>query len=65
MEGLIGETGVVEERIDPVGLVFAHGEYWKASSDEVAEEGETVEIVGSKGLELIVRKQNANQQIRK
>lgn len=65
MEGLIGETGVVEERIDPVGLVFAHGEYWKASSDEVAEEGEEVEILGSKGLELIVRKKNINQQIRK
>jgi membrane-bound serine protease (ClpP class) len=65
MEGLIGETGVVEERIDPVGLVFAHGEYWKASSDEVAEEGEKVEIIGSRGLELIVRKQKGNEQIRK
>jgi len=60
MEGLIGETGVVQERIDPVGLVFAHGEYWKASSDEVAEEGEKVEIIGSKGLELVVRKQKNN-----
>jgi len=60
MEGLIGETGVVQERIDPVGLIFAHGEYWKASSDEVAEEGEKVEIIGSKGLELVVRKQKNN-----
>jgi len=65
MEGLMGKTGVVEEKIDPVGLVFAHGEYWKASSDEVAEEGETVEIIGSKGLELVVRKQKGNQQIQK
>jgi membrane-bound serine protease (ClpP class) len=65
MEGLMGETGVVEEKIDPVGLVFAHGERWKASSDEVAEEGETVEIIGSKGLELVVRKQKGNQQIQK
>jgi len=56
MEGLIGETGIVEEKIDPVGLVFAHGEYWKASSDEVADEGEKVEIIGLRGLELIVRK---------
>jgi membrane-bound serine protease (ClpP class) len=56
MEGLIGETGVVKEKIDPVGLVFAHGEYWKASSDEVADEEEKVEIIGSEGLELIVRK---------
>lgn len=65
MEGILGETGVVEERIDPVGLIFAHGEYWKASSDEVAEEGETVEIIGSRGLELIVRKQRDDQQVKK
>jgi membrane-bound serine protease (ClpP class) len=65
MEGLIGETGVVEKKIDPVGLVFTHGERWRASSDEVAEEGETVEIISSKGLELVVRKQKGNQQIQK
>jgi len=65
MEGLIGESAVVEEKIDPVGLVFTHGEYWKASSDEVADEGEKVEIIGSDGLELIVRKKNGNQQTKK
>ena len=57
MEGLIGETGVVEERIDPVGLIFAHGEYWKATSAEVAEQGDKVRIMGSRGLELIVEKE--------
>jgi membrane-bound serine protease (ClpP class) len=57
MEGLLGEIGVVQERIDPVGLVFAHGEYWNATSEEIAEEGDKVEIIGSKGLELIVRKE--------
>jgi membrane-bound serine protease (ClpP class) len=57
MEGLLGETGVVEERIDPVGLIFAHGEYWKATSQEVAEQGERVRIIGSRGLELIVKKE--------
>lgn len=56
-EGLIGEVGVVKERIDPVGLVFAHGEYWKATSAEVAEQGDKVRITGSKGLELIVEKE--------
>ena len=55
-EGLIGETGVVEEKIDPKGLIFAHGEYWKAASKEVLEEGEKVRVVGSEGLELIVEK---------
>jgi membrane-bound serine protease (ClpP class) len=57
MEGLIGETGVVEERIAPVGLIFAHGEYWKATSTEVAEQGEKVRVIGSRGLELIVEKE--------
>jgi len=57
MEGLIGEIGVVEERIDPTGLIFAHGEYWKASSAEVAEQGEKVRITDSRGLELIVEKE--------
>lgn len=56
MEGLIGEIGVVEERIDPVGLIFAHGEYWKATSAEVAEQGEKVRVMRSRGLELIVEK---------
>lgn len=58
MEGLLGEIGVVEERIDPIGLVFAHGEYWKAASEEVVEQGEKVQVIGLKGLELIVRKEN-------
>ncbi len=62
MEGLIGQTGVAEERIDPVGLIFAHGEYWKATSTEVAEQGEKVRIIGSKGLELIVEKEKENRQ---
>ena len=57
MEGLLGEIGVVEETIDPVGLIFAHGEHWKATSEEVAEEGEKVRIIGSRGLELIVKKE--------
>lgn len=56
-EGLLGEIGVVEKRIDPVGLIFAHGEYWKANSAEVAEQGEKVRITGSRGLELIVEKE--------
>jgi membrane-bound serine protease (ClpP class) len=56
MEGLMGKIGVVEERIDPVGLIFAHGEYWKATSAEVAEQGEKVRIMDARGLELIVKK---------
>ena len=56
MDGLIGETGVVKNRIDPAGTIFVHGEYWRAVCDEVAEQGEKVKVTGSKGLELIVEK---------
>jgi len=62
MEGLIGQTGVVEQKIDPVGLIFAHGERWKATSTEVAEQGEKVRIIGAKGLELIVEKEKESRQ---
>jgi membrane-bound serine protease (ClpP class) len=55
-EGLVGEIGIVEEKIDPVGLIFVHGEYWKAACTEVVEQGEQVRVIGSKGLELIVEK---------
>jgi membrane-bound serine protease (ClpP class) len=60
-DGLIGESGVVEEKIDPEGLIFAHGEYWKATSNEVVEEGEKVRIIGLRGLMLIVEKEKATE----
>jgi membrane-bound serine protease (ClpP class) len=63
MDGLIGEVGIVKETIDPHGLIFAHGEYWKATSDEVAEEGERVRIIDAKGLELIVKKDKEAQRV--
>jgi membrane-bound serine protease (ClpP class) len=55
-EGLLGEKGVARETIDPEGLVFVHGEHWKARSDELIEPGERVEVVGMEGLVLKVRK---------
>ena len=60
-DGLIGESGVVEGKIDPEGLIFAHGEYWKATSNEVVEEGEKVRIIGLRGLMLIVEKEKATE----
>ncbi len=60
-EGLIGETGIAEETIDPKGLIFAHGEYWKATSKEVVEKGEKVRIIGSEGLELTVEKEKETE----
>ena len=60
-DGLIGESGMVEEKIDPEGLIFAHGEYWRATSNEVVEEGERVRIIGLRGLKLIVEKEKATE----
>jgi len=56
MEGLIGEIGIVRELIDPEGLIFIHGELWRAISDESIEPGESVEVESAKGLVLKVRK---------
>lgn len=55
-EGLIGETGQANEPIDPEGLVFVHGEVWRAVSDERIGTGDKIEVVGMEGLVLKVRK---------
>jgi len=54
--GLIDETGIVKERIDDEGLVFIHGEYWKAVSDSIIEPNEKVKVIDIKGLVLKVDK---------
>jgi membrane-bound serine protease (ClpP class) len=55
-EGLMGQVGVVEEAIDPEGLVFVHGEYWRAMAGERLEPGEKVRVEGVDGLMLRVQK---------
>ena len=55
-DGLRGEVGVVHEEIDPEGVVFVHGEYWRARSREKLEPGERVTVEGIEGLILKVRK---------
>ena len=55
-DGLMGETGVVKELIDPEGRVFVHGETWRAFSKERIEPGDTIQVSGIKGLLLNVRR---------
>ena len=57
-QALIGEIGEVKEGIRPgeVGKIFVHGEYWNAESDQTILPGEKAEVIGVKGLKLIVRK---------
>ena len=57
-EGLIGKVGIAKTDLDPEGTIFIHGERWQASSTkgETIKEGEEVEVVEIKGLNLIVKK---------
>ncbi len=55
-DGLLGEVGMVKERIDPEGLIFVHGEYWRAKARERVEPGEKVEVEGVEGMVLSVKK---------
>jgi membrane protein implicated in regulation of membrane protease activity len=55
----IGETAVVLQRIDPVantGLVRVKKEEWRADAKEVIEAGTLVEVVGSEGVHLKVKR---------
>lgn len=61
IEGLIGEVGIVQKPIDPEGLVFVHGEYWRATSSEKLEPGEMVAVEEVTGLLLKVRKASKPQ----
>lgn len=61
MEGIVGETGRVRKAIDPEGLVFVHGEYWRAVSTDKIEEGEEVEVESVQGLVLRVRRVSGKQ----
>jgi membrane-bound serine protease (ClpP class) len=46
-EELVGQVGVVRQTLDPVGLVFVHGELWRAKTagDPIAS-GEQVRVEG-------------------
>ncbi|RPI04911.1 MAG: nodulation protein NfeD, partial [Zetaproteobacteria bacterium] len=53
-EGLVGQVGVVRNRLAPRGQVFLHGELWNAESEEPAEPGESVRVTKVDGLTLRV-----------
>jgi membrane-bound serine protease (ClpP class) len=53
-KGLIGEIGVVKERLEPGGKVFVHGELWNAEAAEPIEVGAKVRVIGVDQLVLRV-----------
>jgi membrane-bound serine protease (ClpP class) len=55
-EVMFGKTVPALQAIDSLGgKVFVEGEYWNAVSDTPIETGQTVEIVGLRGLTLKVK----------
>ncbi|MCZ6513192.1 MAG: nodulation protein NfeD [Nitrospinae bacterium] len=55
-EGLVGQTGVVTQALEPEGSVQVHGELWNAVGDENIGEGETVVVEQVDGLKVKVKK---------
>jgi len=55
-KGLIGQVGTVKEKLDPAGLVYVAGEYWKARSDIPIEAGVQVKITAVDNMVLKVEK---------
>jgi len=65
IEGIIGEKGKVKIELNPEGMVFVRGEYWKAickDKNEVIKKDEEIKVVGNDGLKLIVEKVNEEKE---
>ncbi len=56
MEGMTGATGTVIGDMHGTGTVMVRGEIWNAKSGEPLSAGEPVEVVGSRGMTLLVRR---------
>jgi membrane-bound serine protease (ClpP class) len=56
IDDLIEEVGVVKDWSGPEGLIFVHGEYWNAKSEEILNPGDKVAVISIKGLTLKVKK---------
>jgi membrane-bound serine protease (ClpP class) len=60
VEGLRGETGIVEDELSPEGKVFVHGELWNAVSVHGAiPRGTPVQVVRVDGMRIVVEPKTA------
>ena len=55
-EGMLGETGIVKENLNPHGRVLVHGELWDAECEGKIMEGEHVIVESVEGLKVRVKK---------
>jgi len=57
LPSMVGALGRVASRLSPEGMVKIRGELWKASSSEGnIETGESVVVIGERGLKLAVKR---------
>ncbi len=55
MDGLIGEEGETQAKLDPSGTVWVHGEAWNAESvSGIIDKGKKIRVTGIKDLKLYV-----------
>lgn len=62
---MIGERGIVKERLDPVGYIQVGGELWRAESVEAGLPiaiGEVVWVAKMEGLKLFVRRERSENE---
>jgi membrane-bound serine protease (ClpP class) len=63
-ESMIGETGEAKEELNPLGMVFLHGELWQAESvSGVISQGEKIRVKSMKGFKLFVEKVQEVQEV--
>jgi membrane-bound serine protease (ClpP class) len=58
IEGMIGEEGIAVKSFNHSGFIKCHGEIWKAESDRKISVGDRVRVIGTRGLVVLVRKQD-------
>jgi len=57
IESMIGETGEAREDLNPLGMVFLHGELWQAESVSGSiQKGERIRVKSRDGFKLFVEK---------
>lgn len=60
-EGLVGEEGETQAKLDPSGTVWVHGEMWNAESvSGMIDKGKKIRVTGIKDLKLYVEQLNSS-----
>ncbi len=54
--GLVGQIGTVRKKLDPDGMVYVAGEYWKAIADTTIDVGTSVKVVAVDDMILKVER---------